>query len=296
MRVIRPQADSPLPTGTVYEHGRKNLQEFVKRGYLEKDDEERVYIYAQISNGKRQVGVVCQSSVEDYEKNKIKRHEATLKSRVVSLTKTCMTQNANTGLIFLLHKSSEEVNKQVNEALQSAKIVFDLITKDDGVQHQLWKVSNSHSMEICKAFAEHIEFTYIADGHHRSESALNMAIAKREQALKEGKALTGEEPFENFMTVIYPEEQLHIETFPRLIHKDPCFNENEIKTQLENIFEMSVLIKGRDKCEKGKLAVFLQGKWYLLEEKEKTMKSNALERLDVQMITDKIIRPILSKF
>lgn len=296
LRVIRPESDKPLPGASRYEHGKLNLEEFIKNNYLEKDDQERVYIYAETSNGKRQVGIVCASSIVDYEENRIKKHEATLKSRVESLTKTCIAQNANTGLIFLFHKTNESINKAVNDSFAQAKSVFDLVTPDDGVRHQLWKADADHSKEICKIFGEKVDCTYIADGHHRTESALNLAKTKRQQALLEGKELTGEEPFNYFMSVIYPEEQLSIDTFPRLIYKDPSFKEDEVLKKLQEEFEVTKMVHDRDSCSKGTLALLLKGQWFLLREKEKNWKSSSLDRLDVQVITDKIIRPVLSTY
>jgi uncharacterized protein (DUF1015 family) len=155
------------------------------------------------------------ASVEDYEKGLIKRHELTIKKKEEDRTKLSDTQNANLGPVFLAFKGGEDIEKRMMEIVIEQD-PYGIIDGDDATQHVLWLCSPADSKYFEKAF-EKIPETYIADGHHRAASAFNVGTLRRKQALEQGKSVTGEEPFMFFMAIHYPESNLKIMDYNRVL-------------------------------------------------------------------------------
>jgi uncharacterized protein (DUF1015 family) len=219
LRVSKPEID--LPEGTdlyssdVYAKGRSNLEYFMNQGYVVPDTEERMYLYMQRMGSREQYGLVAMASVEDYEQGLIKRHELTIKKKEEDRTRLSDAQNANLGPVFLAFKGGEDIEKRMME-IASTEEPYARVDGEDGTEHVVWKCSKEDSAGFESGFAG-IESTYIADGHHRAASAYNVGKLRRQQAKEEGKDLTGEEPFLFFMAIHYPESNLQILDYNRVL-------------------------------------------------------------------------------
>lgn len=219
LRVSKPEID--LPAGTnlyspeVYAKGRENLMLFREKGWIREDTHDRMYIYMQKMAGREQYGIMAMASVEDYEKGLIKRHELTIKKKEEDRTKLSDTQNANLGPVFLTYRGGEEIEKRMMEIVQK-DAPYSTVNSDDGTDHVVWKCSVEDSAFFSQQF-DTIPCTYIADGHHRAASAFNVGKMRRETAKANGVELTGEEPFNYFMAIHYPETNLKILDYNRVL-------------------------------------------------------------------------------
>jgi uncharacterized protein (DUF1015 family) len=216
-RVNKPEIEFPDEVSPydkcIYEKGKANLEEFIEKGYLYKDDCKRMYIYGMKMGDHQQYGIICMSSIEDYEDGKIKIHEHTLQKKEEDRTKLCYSQNANVGPVFLTFRNGEEIVDKMNEIIKG-DMEYDMVA-DDGIRHSLWKIPEEESLWIRDRFAE-IPASYVADGHHRAAAAYNVGKMKREQAIAEGVPITGDEEFNFFMTLMIPLDQLLVMDYNRV--------------------------------------------------------------------------------
>lgn len=192
-------------------------------------------------NNKIQIGIMCESSVEEYEKQIIKKHEVTIKKKELDRTKLTVIQNANAGPVFLTYHDIEDINKIIDGIIKKEKPFIDIITEDDKMEHILWKCTKEESEVICKLFQK-VPTLYIADGHHRCASACTYAKQRREETLKSGKALTGEEDFNYFMSIIYPCSQIFIDDYNRLLKTLNDKKPEILLKELEKYFKLDLMI------------------------------------------------------
>lgn len=174
-----------------------------------------MYLYMQKMGEREQYGIVGMASIEDYENGLIKRHELTIKKKEEDRTKLSDTQNANLGPVFLTFKDGEEIEKRMMEIALSEE-PYSYVVGHDQTEHALWLCSPEDS-DFFQAEFEKINCTYIADGHHRAASAFNVGKMRREKAKEEGREVTGEEPFNFFMAIHYPESNLKIMDYNRVL-------------------------------------------------------------------------------
>ena len=216
LHIVRSEIDYPSSTSRydpkIYRKARKNLRIFEDDGILVQDDKAMVYIYRQIMDGREQTGFVAIASVDDYENNVIKKHELTLLRNEQDRVNHFDACDANTAPIFLTYKDEERLNEILRDWTE--KTPTSDITTEDSVSHIVWTVDDPKLIkEITAKFAD-IESLYIADGHHRAASAMKVAQKRRE----EFPNYTGEEEFNYFMSVIFPESDLEIMSYNRVVH------------------------------------------------------------------------------
>ena len=155
------------------------------------------------------------ASIEDYENGIIKRHELTIKKKEEDRTKLTCIQNANIGPVFLTFRDGEVIEKKMMEIVATNEPYAD-VTADDGIQHVLWSCSVDDS-DFFQSEFEKIPYTYVADGHHRTAAAYNVGKARRDRAFANGEEVTGEEGFNFFMAIHYPESNLKILDYNRVL-------------------------------------------------------------------------------
>ena len=226
LNVNKPEITLPMDTDPyaqiVYETGRKNLQDFISKGWLQRDDQARFYIYSQIMQGREQIGLMSASAVADYENDLIKKHEKTIEKKEKDRTLLTDIQGANVGPVFLTYRSQQntaiqEKIKHLTEVMEPYCVVEQMQDETDvPVSHRLWKVDASENLFFEQEFKQ-VGCTYVADGHHRSAAAYNVGKMRKERALAEGKKITGEEDFNYFMSIIYPSDNLEILDYNRVI-------------------------------------------------------------------------------
>mmetsp|Transcript_4848 Transcript_4848/g.7282 ORF Transcript_4848/g.7282 Transcript_4848/m.7282 type:complete len:432 (-) Transcript_4848:307-1602(-) len=306
LRVNKPEVDLPREISQydvqVYEKGASNLKEFIAQGTLVQDETPCFYIYAQKMGEHIQYGICCGVYVEDYATGLIKRHEKTQVKKENDRTRLTYVQNANVGPVFLMYRDEAAVDTIVQkvtmgEGGSGAPPPPDTqITCEDGVEHTVWVIRDPQTIwDLRKAF-EKVPCTYIADGHHRSASAFRVGEMHMKEAIARGDTITGAEPFNHFMAVCFPESQLHIMEYNRVVKDLAGLNAQQFLERVAVCFD----VKGVENHEgakpqaKRQMGMCLQGQWYLLTAKEGTYDDvDPVNSLDVQVLYDNVLAPIL---
>lgn len=274
----------------VYEKARDNLYRMIDEGVFVQDAAACLYIYKQVMNGRAQIGIVGCTAVDDYRDNIIKKHELTRADKEQDRINHVDYCDANTGPIFLTYRAKDAVNAIVDQQMEKAP-VYDFVS-EDGIGHTVWVVDDAATVEkLCREFAG-VDYLYIADGHHRSASAVRVGGMRR-QAKPD---YDGSEEFNYFLSVIFPDEQLYIMDYNRIV-KD--LNGNTAQQFLAKVGEKFAVTayagEGALKPQKKHTyGMYLAGKWYLLEAKDGTYDAaDPVARLDVSILQNNLLHPIL---
>lgn len=290
LHVVKPEID--LPAGTdlysqpVYDKAKENFEHFVKDGILIQDKSPHLYIYRQTMNGREQYGIVGCVSVKDYDADIIKKHEHTRHSKERDRIKHVDITNANAGPIFLTYKARERINRFVAEAVKDTP-VYDFVASD-GIGHTVWIVKDSEiSDEIIKEFSR-VDFLYVADGHHRSASAARVANMRK----KTNPSHTGDEEYNFFLAVLFPDEQLQILDYNRVVKHLNNHTEEELFQELEEIFTVETMGAAPYKPQKkGEIGMYLNKKWYKLTIRPEIVNDDPVQSLDISVLQSKILGP-----
>lgn len=275
----------------VYEKARDNLQTMVKTGVLRQEDSPCLYIYKQVMDGRAQIGIVGCTAVDDYRNNIIKKHELTRADKEQDRINHVDYCDANTGPIFLTYRAQSAVDAIVNEVMSTSQPVYDFVS-DDGIGHTVWVIGDREKIEkLCALFAG-IDYLYIADGHHRSASAVRVGTMRR-QAKPD---YDGSEEFNYFLSVIFPDNHLHIMDYNRIV-KD--LNGNTEEAFMEKVSrKFTVTPYPGEGClkpeKKHTYGMYLAGKWYLLTAKEGSYDAaDPVAQLDVSILQNNLLQPVL---
>lgn len=275
----------------VYEKARDNLKGMIEQGTFIQEDKPSFYIYRQVMNGRAQTGLVGCTSIDDYLNDIIKKHEHTRADKELDRINHVDYCNANTGPIFLTYRAKREINELISRWVEARKPVYDFVS-GDGIGHTVWVIDDVAVIEkLASAFAG-VEYLYIADGHHRSASAVKVGLKRRQQFPN----FTGTEEFNYFLSVLFPDEQLFIMDYNRVV-KD--LNGNTVQDfiqKLQQKFEVEQYNgQGSYKpAEKHSFGMYLEGKWYKLTAKEGTFDpGDPVDRLDVSIMQNNLMNPIL---
>lgn len=275
----------------VYEKARDNLNQMIADGVFIQDSKPCLYIYKQVMDGRAQVGIVGCTSIDEYMEGSIKKHELTRADKEQDRINHVDYCDANTGPIFLTYRAKEEIDAMVKGVMEGKAPVYDFIS-DDGIGHTVWVIDDDALVEaICKEFAA-VDALYIADGHHRSASAVRVGVKRREQA----GSFDGSEEFNYFLSVIFPDDQLYIMDYNRIV-KD--LNGNTEEGFLEKVAEKFVVVPYEGEgvlkpAEKHTYGMYLAGKWYRLSAKEGSFDAaDPVARLDVSILQSNLLSPIL---
>ena len=287
LHVVRAEID--LPEGTdpysdaVYAQAKANLHRLMDDGILIREEEPSLYLYSQQMGGHLQYGIVASCHIEDYESGKIKIHEKTRRVKEEDRIRYVDVQNANTGPVFLAYRDSEKINAVV-EATKDSEPLYKF-TAEDGVTHTVWKFENVAELEA--AFGE-IPATYVADGHHRSASAAKIGAMRRAANPNH----TGDEPYNYFLAVMFPESELKILAYNRVILSLPG-TQDEFFHALEGKF--TVERNGRAEPRKaGEICMYINGQWSTLTPKQMPDATDPVAALDVSILQNGVLAPILN--
>lgn len=288
IRVTRPEADFPPeadPTREeIFLRARDNLAELRRLGVLVEDEEPCYYIYRLEFDGRSQTGIVACCSLDEYRNHRIKPHENTRPDKVNDRTAHLLTVRAQTGLIFLAFRGTELIGKMLTECA-AGEPLYDF-TCDGGVRHTMWRAADHERWTA--AFAE-VDSLYVADGHHRIESAERA----RETLRAANAAHTGEEEYNFVMAGIFPAEGLRILAYNRVVSDLNGLSTNEF---IEKVGESYVVQPNGDPEPPGPgcISMYLNGKWYSLRFNVAYFREpDAAERLDVERLQQFILGPIL---
>ncbi|HOK22069.1 MAG TPA: DUF1015 family protein [Bacteroidales bacterium] len=290
------RAEIDLPVGTdehdprVYEKAKENFQKFIENKLLLPDDEAYFYIYAQTMWGKTQYGIVGCASIDDYFNNVIKKHELTRKDKEEDRMKHVRVTNANVEPVFFAYKSLPELDNLILSYAKEHEPIYDF-TANDGVGHHFWVINEKEINEkIQKLFAE-MPALYVADGHHRTAAAALVGKEKREQHPN----FTGNEEFNYFMAVAFPDNQLTIIDYNRVVKDLNGLSKDEFLQKLSEFFDIEN--KGTEEFKPNKLhnfSMYLGGNWYSLTAKKGTYNDNdPIGVLDVTILSDLVLNNLL---
>ena len=293
-RIIRPEIDFPVETDEhepqVYDKAAENFALFRRNGWLVQDEEESYYVYAQTMNGKTQYGLVVGAYVDDYLNGVIKKHELTRRDKEEDRMKHVRVNNANIEPVFFAYPSNAEVNAIVAK-YTATNPVYDFVAEHDGFGHQFWVISDKADIaRITELFAQ-MPALYIADGHHRSAAA---ALVGAEKA-KQNPNHRGDEEYNYFMAVCFPDDQLTIIDYNRVVKDLNGLTDEEFLAKLNVHFEVEK--KGTEIYKPQALhnfSMYLSGNWYSLTAKPGTYDDHdPIGVLDVTISSNLILDEIL---
>ncbi|MCP4151960.1 MAG: DUF1015 domain-containing protein [bacterium] len=291
LRITKPEVDLPdgvnLYSDEVYDQAKKNLKQFLDDKILVQDKENCYYLYKQIWGDHVQVGLVAGASCQDYQDDIIKKHEYTREDKEKDRIRHIKTLNANTGPVFLTFKHKDSIDALFEKAMAKDP-EYDFSTKN-GVHHVFYVVDDSALIAEIKSEFEKIDFLYVADGHHRSASATNIKALRQ----KENKNHSGDEEYNFFLSVIFPDNQMKILPYNRVVKdiKGMCKAEFFLKVSEKFDYEETDL---KSPEVAGTFCLYIDGKWYKLTVKDGSYnKDDAVEALDVSILQNNLLNPIL---
>lgn len=294
LHVVKPEIDLPDDvdhySDLVYNTGKKNLENLIKKGSFIKDSTPGYYIYAQTMWGKTQYGLVGCASVDDYMNNIIKKHELTRPDKEEDRKNHIRVTNFNAEPVFFAYPDNKKIDLIVDKTIK-AKPEYDFTTPD-GVGHSLWLLNNPDDVaNIERVFREEVPFTYVADGHHRTAAAAHVG---KERSVKNPRH-TGNEEYNFFLAVHFPASQLRIIDYNRVIKDLNGLSKEEFIKKISVSFDLSE--KGSKPYKPSKLhefSMYLDGKWYSLIAKKGTFNDDdPIECLDVSVLSKTILDPVL---
>ena len=288
LHITKSEIDLPeeidIHSQQVYDTAKNNLEAFISRNILFRESKPCYYIYQLIMNGRSQTGLVCGSSVDDYENDLIKKHEFTRPEKEKDRINHITTTGAHTGNVFLAYRNVAEIDEVISKWKKEKNPVYDLIA-EDGIQHSIWIINDSATIDlVTELFKTKVPFTYIADGHHRAASA-----AKVRKAL--GKDAT--EGANIFLTTLFPSNQLHIMDYNRVVND---LNGLEIAAFIEKISNSFTVEKAKKAFSPKNLhefGLYIGKQWYCLTAKENTFTNDPIGILDVTILQNNLLDPIL---
>lgn len=289
------KAEIDLPLGTdlydkaVYEKAKENLLALENNGDLIQDSEPCLYIYKQVMNGRGQVGIVGCASIDDYMNNIIKKHEHTLAKKEQDRINHVNICDANTGPIFLTYRKNDDISTVVSQWMNDNEPVYDFVA--DGVNQTVWVVNDSATVEKLSALFDAVPAMYIADGHHRCASAVKVGQMRRE----ENPDYTGDEEFNYFLAVAFPDNELEIMDYNRVVSDLNGDDPHEFIQKVRKNFHIAQADGQFRPDEKHTFGMYLDGSWYKLKARSAIIdESNPVKRLDVSILQDYLLAPVLN--
>lgn len=288
LHVSRPEIDLPegadIHSETVYQKAGENFRKLIEAAPLETEAEESIYLYRLIMGEQEQIGVVASCSVDEYDHDVIRKHERTRRDKEDDRTRHMLTLRAQTGPVFLTYRSRRDLDTMVMDMMLATPL-FDF-TAADGIQHTIWRVPDP--ARFAQAFHE-VPNLYIADGHHRAASA-SRARAELASANSEH---TGDEEYNYFLTVIFPDDQLRILPYNRAVKDLNGLSQEDFMARVKERFE--VVENGTPSPEtRGNWSMYLDGRWFGLKPVgDKALPEGIVDSLDVSVLQDWLLNPIL---
>lgn len=286
----KPEIDLPedvdLYDDRVYATGARNLRRFMAEGVLIREAVPAFYVYQQRMGDHVQAGVVCAASVVEYEAGLIKRHEFTRRDKEDDRTRHTHELNANAGPVFLTYRRHDDINALV-ETVRTGTPLYDMVTPD-GVGHTVWLVPEAVAPSLRQAFAA-VPALYVADGHHRAASAARVGKERRAANLHH----TGEEPYNYFLAVLFPHDQLAIMDYNRVVKDLAGMSRDGFLSRLAESFVVTTDAPARPASPR-QFGMFLEDRWYRLEARPGTFPADdPVRSLDVAILQDLLLAPVL---
>jgi len=293
-RVIKPEMDFPDDfdhySPEIYKKGKANYEQMKAEGVFFQDEKECFYIYAQSMNGRTQYGIVGCAAVEDYFNDIIKKHELTRPDKEEDRKTHVRIGNMNAEPVFFAYPQVVALDEIVNEIIKQEP-AYNLIT-DDGIGHTFWVVSDDATINSIIKHFEQIPFTYVADGHHRTAAA---ALVGNE--LKAANPIhTGKEEYNFFLAVHFPDNQLQIMDYNRVVKDLNGLSDEEFLNKLAENFDITVVGTTEHRPDElHNFGMYFNGEWYTLNAKAGTYNdADPIGVLDVTILSESVLVPILN--
>ena len=271
----------------VYKKAHDMLMEAIDDGTFITDKDKAYYVYELTMDGRTQTGIVACASIDDYLNNVIKKHENTRADKELDRINHVDTCSAQTGPIFLAYRANAVISVEVAKAKQEKPVYS--FTAVDGIRHQVWKISSKESVEAIENAFAGINQIYIADGHHRAASAVKVGLRRREA----NPGYTGNEEFNYFLSVLFPDEELMIMPYNRVVKDLNGLSEEEFMAKIKDKFTVSESSTQVAPSKKGEFGMYLGKKWYTLTAKEEILSSDPVDGLDVAVLQNNVLAPLL---
>src|SRR5574344_116425 len=292
------KAEIDLKEGTadnapeVFEKVVENYNHFKKEGWLVKDKEPKLYIYAQTMDGRTQYGIVGCTHVDDYFNGIIKKHELTRKDKEDGRMIHVNITNANVEPVFFAYPDNKEIDTIVENIVKNEKPIYDFVAKEDGFGHKFWIINDQKTIKrIEEIFDKDIKYLYVADGHHRTAAAARVGQERKAKNPNH----TGNEEYNYFMAVIFPDNQLRIIDYNRVVKDLNGLSNEEFLEKLKDTFVVEKA--GKEIYKPSKLhefSMYIGGNWYKLTAKKGTYdEKDPIGVLDVSILSSNVLDKIL---
>ena len=287
LHITKSEIDLPskidIHSKEVYQKAKENLDAFISRPVLFRESKPCYYIYQLVMNGRSQSGLVCCSSVTDYEKGLIKKHEFTRPEKEQDRIAHIKATGAQTGNVFLAYRDVPRLDELLEKWKASKTPIYDFIAEDN-VQHSVWVISDQEKIDtITDIFKKQVSCTYIADGHHRAASA---AKVKQE--------LPNNEEAGYFLTTLFPAGQLHIMDYNRVVKDLNGLSPENFFEKIGEKFVIEIVKEAFSPKEPHSFGMYFEKKWYKLRAKEETYSLDPIGILDVTILQNNLLDPILN--
>ncbi len=293
LRVVKPEIELPedidLYSQQVYDKARENLDKFIDKGYLVRDKDPHFYVYAQTWRDKTQYGIVGCAGVEDYLDGRIKKHELTRPDKEEDRMKHVRVTNANAEPVFFTYRREQAIDDIVAQVIQ-APALYDFVA-DDGFGHHFWVIDDPQLTARLEDLFAGVPDFYVADGHHRTAAAALVGNEKK----KNNPNHKGDEPYNYFMAVLFPDNQLTIIDYNRVVKDLNGLSKEEFLKRLEKDFEVEK--KGAAEYKPQSLhtmSMYLEGEWYAMKAREHAYNDDdPIGVLDVTILSGSVLEPVL---
>jgi uncharacterized protein (DUF1015 family) len=286
LHITKSEIDLPesldVHDASVYEQAKENLAAFVQRDVLFVESKPCYYIYQLVMDGRSQTGLVCASSVDDYENGIIKKHEFTRPEKELDRINHIRVSGAQTGNVFLAYRSNDNIDTLITDWKKNKSPVYDF-TAEDGIQHTVWIVNDDKTIaKISALFEKEVPCTYIADGHHRAASAAKV------------REVVGTPGADNFLTTLFPSNQLKIMDYNRLVKDLNGLTPKGFIKELSKQFKVELVTQGPFKPEMlHDLGLYMDKNWYKLTAKPNSYTNDPIGVLDVTILQNNVLDKLL---
>ena len=283
--------DMDMYADCVYEKASSMIQEWKANGAFVCDTEKSYYIYELTMNGRVQTGIVACASIDDYMEGNIKKHENTREEKELDRIRHVDTCSAQTGPIFLAYRANAVIQEIVAKTKETSAL-YDFVS-EDGIRHRVFKIAEPTIVAKLEGTFGEIKDIYIADGHHRAASAVKVGLKRR----NENPNYTGEEEFNYFLSVLFPDEELLIMDYNRVVKDLNGLSEEDFLAKMKELFLVEELattdVEHIAPQKKGEFAMFLNDIWYRCTVHNEDIPNDPVEGLDVSVLQNILLNPVL---
>lgn len=280
--------DTDIYDEKVYQKAHDMLWEKVADGSFIRDEKPCYYVYELTMNKRTQTGIAACASIDDYQNQIIKKHENTRPEKEADRIRHVDVCNAQTGPIFLAYRSDKAIDQIVSE-VKKQEPLYDFVS-EDGIRHRVFAMDEGSQIQAVQGAFAAMKEIYIADGHHRAASAVKVGLKRRQ----EHPGYTGREEFNYFLSVLFPDDQLMIMDYNRVVKDLGGLSKEAFLAKTEEIFDVRKAA-GKDPRpqKKGDFSMYLDGEWYLCTVKPKDIPKDPVGSLDVSLLQELLLEPVL---